>query len=179
MKVTAVEEYGLRCMMQMAAAGAGRPLTIGEIADKEGLSSPYVAKLMGLLRAGGLVDSVRGRSGGYVIARPPDRISLSEILAALGGHLFEEHYCERFPGEEDSCVHLGECSIRSLWGTLESVIEQVLGRTSLADLMKSEQCLTADLLERQRRTLPMAAEGPARPPVVVAPQEEPPGGGRR
>src|SRR5215471_6403883 len=94
MKVTAQEEYGLRCMMQVAGSGPDRPLTVHEIADREGLSSAYVAKLMNLLRDAGLVDSVRGRSGGYFIARPPEKMSISEILAALGGHIFEAHYCE-------------------------------------------------------------------------------------
>lgn len=159
MKVTAQEEYGLRCMMQVADSGPDRPLTVQEIASREGLSAAYVAKLMSLLREAALVDSVRGRSGGYYIARPPEQVSLSEILASLGGRIFESEYCERFPGEEDACVHLGDCSIRSLWGTLEGLIEQVLTRTTLADLLTSEQCASADLLAREmarrRRTLPL------------------------
>ncbi|HKY33603.1 MAG TPA: Rrf2 family transcriptional regulator [Candidatus Polarisedimenticolia bacterium] len=159
MKVTALEEYGLRCMMQAAGAGPDRPLTVHEIAAREGLSDPYVAKLMNMLRESGLVDSVRGRSGGYYATRPPERISISEILAALGGQIFESHYCERFPGEAETCVHLGDCSIRSLWGTLEGLVDQVLRRTSLADLMQSEQDTAAGLLSRQRRRLPMVPAG--------------------
>lgn len=162
MKVTAQEEYGLRCMMQVAGSGLERPLTVHEIGSREGLSGAYVAKLMNLLRDAGLVDSVRGRSGGYYIARPPEKVSVSEILAALGGHIFEDHYCERFPGDGDECVHTTECSIRSLWGTLEGLVEQVLRRTSLADLMKSEQHVQSDLrhreAEHQRRKLPMAPD---------------------
>jgi len=164
MKVTAQEEYGLRCMMQVAGASPARPLTIHEIAHREGLSPAYAAKLMNLLRDAGLVDSVRGRSGGYFISRPPESVNISQILAALGGHIFEEHYCERFPGEEHECVHLGDCSIRSLWGTLEGLVESVLRRTSLADLMKSERRVTAYLLDRQRRALPMAPEGAGHAP---------------
>ena len=155
MKVTAQEEYGLRCLVHVAGATMERPLTVHEIAVREGLSSPYAAKLMNLLREAGLVDSVRGRGGGYYLTRPAVDITVSEILAALGGQIFESHFCDRFPGEEDACVHLGDCSIRSLWGTIEGLVEQVLRRTSLADLMKSEARLGADLTMRQRRRLPM------------------------
>jgi len=158
LKVTSQEEYGLRCMMQVASSGPEKPLTVHEIASREGLSDPYVAKLMNLLREGGLVESVRGRSGGYLMTRPPDEITIREILAPLGERLFESQTCERFPGDSDECVHLGECSIRSLWGTLEGLVEQVLQRTTLADMMKSEQRFSADLLLWQRRRLPMAAD---------------------
>jgi Rrf2 family protein len=164
MKVTAQEEYGLRCMMSVAGSSPDRPLTVHEIGTREGLSGPYVAKLMNLLRDAGLVDSVRGRSGGYYIARAPDKVNISEILAALGGHIFEDHYCDRFPGEVDACVHTTECSIRSLWGTLEGLVEQVLRRTTLADLMKSELSVHANLTRReaehQRRKLPVLPAEP-------------------
>jgi len=174
MKVTAQEEYGLRCLMHLAGATLERPLTVHEISEREGLSSPYVAKLMNPLREAGLVDSVRGRAGGYYLTRPAAQISVSEILAALGGQIFESHYCERFPGEEDACVHLGDCSIRSLWGSIEGLVEQVLRRTSLADLMKSEARLGADLSERQRRRLPVVSGTPPVPaaiPTVIDDQE--------
>lgn len=163
MKVTAQEEYGLRCMMQVASVAPDKPLTVHEIAGRESLSDPYVAKLMNLLKEAGLIESVRGRSGGYFVARAPEAISISEILTALGGHIFEEHYCERFPGDGDECVHIGGCSLRSLWGTLEGLVEQVLRRTTLADLLKSEETVCADLAAREetrrRRTLPLLPSG--------------------
>jgi len=173
MKVTAQEEYGLRCMISVAGSGPDKPLTVHEIGASEGLSGAYVSKLMNLLRDAGLVDSVRGRSGGYYIARPPDKVSISEILAALGGHIFEDHYCERFPGDGDECVHTTECSIRSLWGTLEGLVEQVLRRTTLADLMKSERHVHDDLMSKeaahQRRKLPMFPVEPDGAPVGEKP----------
>ncbi len=155
MKVTSQEEYGLRCMMQIAGSGPENTLSVHEIASREGLSDAYVAKLMNLLREAGLVDSVRGRSGGYYITRPAESISLSEIMRSLGGRLFQTEYCERFPGDESECVHLGECSIRSLWGTVEVVVEQVLSRTTLSDLLKSERRVRTDLLGLQKRSLPI------------------------
>ncbi len=88
MKVTAQEEYGLRCRMQAATSEPDRPVSAAHIASHEGLSVPYVGKLLHLLREAGLVESLRGRSGGYYIARPPEQISISEILHSLRGTLF-------------------------------------------------------------------------------------------
>ena len=174
MRVTSQEEYGLRCMMQIAVCSPGRPLTIHEIADREGLSAAYVGKLMNVLRDAGLVDSVRGRSGGYLMARPAAQISLLEILAPLGGNIFEEHHCERFPGEEETCVHTGDCSIRSLWGSLQGLVNRVLSRTTLADLLHNEQEVSAGLLIRHRQPLPMAPGLPGHVPVVLAQENAPP-----
>lgn len=156
MKVTAQEEYGLRCMIQMAGTGPDRHLTVQEIAAKEGLSGAYVSKLMSQLRDAGLVESLRGRTGGYNLARPAEEITVSDILAPLGGRMFEQEHCERYPGDEDECVHMGDCAIRSLWGTLAGLIDQVLERTTLADLTKSEECISAEFIQRQKRTLPIA-----------------------
>ena len=173
MKVTSQEEYGLRCMMQLAVSSPSRPLTIHEIADREGLSPAYVGKLMNVLRDAGLVESVRGRSGGYLMARPPTQLSLLQILAPLGGNIFEEHHCEKFPGDSDTCVHTGDCSIRSLWGSLQGLVNRVLSRTTLADLLHSEQQVSADLLTHHRQPLPMAPSGSAPVPVVLAPSHSP------
>lgn len=170
MKVTSQEEYGLRCMMQLAVSSPSRPLTIHEIADREGLSPAYVGKLMNVLRDAGLVDSVRGRSGGYLMARPPAQISLLQILAPLGGNIFEEHHCEKFPGDGDTCVHTGDCSIRSLWGSLQGLVNRVLSRTTLADLLHTEQQVSADLSTHHRQPLPMAPGGSGLIALDLAPK---------
>ena len=72
MKITAQEEYGLRCLLRLARVEPDQPpLTIPEIAADEKLSVPNVAKLLSVLRQAGLIESVRGRTGGYRLARPP------------------------------------------------------------------------------------------------------------
>src|SRR5271170_2814495 len=73
MKITAQEEYGLRCLLRLAKAES-RSITLPEVAAAEGLSVPYVAKLMAVLRQAGLLESVRGRSGGYKLVRQPGQI---------------------------------------------------------------------------------------------------------
>src|SRR4051794_351979 len=89
MRISAQEEYGLRCLLRLAKAESGS-LTLPEIAAAEGLSVPHVAKLMSVLRQANMVDSVRGRSGGYRLARPAEEIGLGRLLLVLGEPLFDE-----------------------------------------------------------------------------------------
>ena len=139
MRFTAQEEYGLRCLLQIGREGKGGGLTLPEVAAAEGLSVPYVAKLVRILRQGGFVKSTRGQSGGYVLSRTPEQIVIGEVLAILGGRLFASEYCEQYPGSLASCTHTVDCSIRSLWSAVQSGVDRVLSRTTLRELLGSEE----------------------------------------
>jgi Rrf2 family protein len=151
MKITAQEEYGLRCLLRLARVGVDQPpLTIPEIAAAERLSAPNVAKLLSVLRRAGLIESVRGCSGGYRLAHPPADVRLGAVLLALGDALFDGDYCGRHagPDTEGPCVHHGGCTLRALWGTLEGWIRRTLNQITLADLLESEGRI-ADLLRER------------------------------
>lgn len=163
MKITAQEEYGLRCLLQLARHEGSEPLTGAHVAEAEGLSLPYVGKLLSLLRQAGLVESVRGRSGGFVLSRPAAEISVSDTLRALGGQLFEPEFCETHHGASEVCVHLGSCSIRSLWGVVGDLIDRVLARTSLADLaQEGAACRRLEQAGLELQAL-LAKDGTGRP----------------
>ena len=150
MKITSQEEYGLRCLLRLARAEGGQSLTIPEIAADEGLSQPYVAKLLSVLRQAGLIDSVRGRAGGYRLADAPENVSLGRVMLALGEPLFDEpSYCDRHAGTETAvCVHRGECTLRALWSTLEHWMSHTLERVTLADLLRDAGQITELLRSR-------------------------------
>jgi Rrf2 family protein len=139
MKFTAQEEYGLRCLLQIARAQNGEHgLTIPELSKAEGISTPYVAKIMRVLRQGGYVRSARGKVGGYTLARPPEQIPVGDILELLGGRLFESEFCDRYAGDLKVCKNTSDCSIRSLWRVLQFALDRVLRQTTLRDLLRSE-----------------------------------------
>lgn len=148
MKLSAQEEYGLRCLLHLVRVPHGTSMTIPEISSAEGLSVPNVAKLMRLLRMGGLVQSVRGQSGGYTLARPAEAIPVSEVLEVLGGKFFSEHFCERHSGRQNVCMHSTDCSLRVLWSAIQGVLVQVLDRMTLRDLLRSEQEMQVLLADR-------------------------------
>jgi Rrf2 family protein len=141
MKITAQEEFGLRCLLRFARGGLAQSLTIPEIAAAEGLSVPYVAKLLAILRQERLIESVRGRKGGYRLAAAPAEIGLGSVLLALGPPLYDEaDYCQRHAGTETDgrCVHQGGCTLRGLWRSLEYWLRGILDRITLADLVQEE-----------------------------------------
>ena len=151
MKLTAQEEYGLRCLLRVAGAGENESLTIPEIARAEALSIPYVAKLMRVLRQGKFVKSVRGQSGGYALARSPENIRVGEVLAVLGGRLFEPGFCDQYSGLKRLCTHSVDCSIRSLWRAVQSAVDAVLAGITLRDMLRRE----SDMKMYLRRFVPL------------------------
>jgi len=136
MKLSSQEEYGLRCLLQLARAGAA--LTIAEMSEREGISAPNVAKIMRILRRAGLVRSTRGKSGGYHLARPATEVRALDVLAALGGRLFDPGFCDRHAGVEAHCLNTRDCSIRPVLHGLQDAVDQVLGELTLASLLGSE-----------------------------------------
>jgi Rrf2 family protein len=162
MKISSQEEYGLRCLLQLARAEEGHSLTIPEVAGNEGLSAPYVAKLLGVLRQAGLIESVRGRSGGYRLARSPAEIHLGAVMMALGEPLFEDaNFCARHPGTEtDTCVHVGDCTLKALWQTLDLWMRRALDQMTLADLLQGGGRVTELLRTRLADAVLEAAPSP-------------------
>lgn len=136
MRITAVEEYGLRCLLNLARIGAKAQLSISEIAAMEGLSVPYTSKLLSILRKSGLVLAARGRGGGFSIAREPEDITVFDVLTALGGPLIDPGHCKKYTGQLGECVHLHDCSVHEVFGSLAGYVKAFLSGTSLKDLLE-------------------------------------------
>lgn len=137
MKISAQEEYGLRCLVQLAALAEGDSLTLPQIAEREGISTANAGKLMWLLNKAGFVQSTRGTKGGYFLARPAGDIRLSEIIKVLDADVLGKH-CESYTGVLDSCVHKGDCGIRPVIVGLHEIVENALSQITLAQLVGNE-----------------------------------------
>lgn len=135
MKFSSQEEYGLRCLLQVARNPEDSPLTIPEISRIEGLTQTHVAKLLAILRREGFIQSTRGHSGGYILARKPAEIPISDVLEALGGKLYDSDFCNRHAGIGSVCAHDIDCSVRSIWQLVQTAVDEVLVKTTLADLL--------------------------------------------
>ena len=170
MKLSAQEEYGLRCLLHLAKKGNGASLTIPEIGAAEGLSVPNVAKLMRIMRMGKLVQSVRGQAGGYTLSRPARDIRITEVMEVLGGRFFGPQFCGRHAGKQEVCCHHTDCSLRALWNSVQLVLQAVLGNTTLADLMLNEEEVSHLVADRTNAVLPMLAQVRTATPVVNSKQ---------
>jgi Rrf2 family protein len=139
MKLSSQEEYGLRCLLQIARQGEGGSLTIAEMSQREGISAPNVAKIMRILRRAGLVRSTRGKAGGYRLKDSPAEIPVGEVLGALGGRLFDATFCDRHSGIEERCLNNSDCSIRPVLRYVQDAVDQVLGQLTLQSLLRPER----------------------------------------
>jgi len=139
MKFSTQEEYGLRCLIRIAKTESPNGLTIPEISELEGLSTANAAKLLRVLRLGGFIESTRGQTGGYKLSKSSSEIILNDVLESLGGKLFEEEgFCNLHSGTKAICTNSIDCSIRSLWRMIQSLLDGVLGKMSLEDLLGKE-----------------------------------------
>jgi Rrf2 family protein len=136
MKFSAQEEYGLRCLIQIARAG--RPLTIPEISDLEGISSTHAAKTLMILRREGFVVASRGQSGGYSLAKGASEIAVGDVLSAIGGKLYDAEFCRKHAGALYICTHAVDCSVRSLWQIIQGAVDSVLDKVTLQDMVATE-----------------------------------------
>ncbi|MBV9507462.1 MAG: Rrf2 family transcriptional regulator [Acidobacteriia bacterium] len=139
MKLSANEEYGLRCLVRLGYEGEGGSLTIPEISHAEGVSPALAAKILRVLRKAGFVKAARGKEGGYALARPPEAIVIGEVMEVLGGRLFESSFCDTHSGQAAICTRSVDCSVRSLWRAVQVAVDQVLSKATLRDLLQNEE----------------------------------------
>jgi Rrf2 family protein len=142
MKFSSQEEYGLRCLLRIGKYfPINKALTIPEISQFEGITVHNAAKLLRILRINGFVESERGQVGGYTLSRPPEKIIVGEVLAALGGRLFQEdEFCNTHSRPESSfCTQTIDCSLKSLWRILQGSVDQVVNNLTLRDLLSDGQ----------------------------------------
>ena len=148
MKISAQEEYGLRCLLQLARIPYQQLVSVKEVASREGLSHAYAEKLLRILSKSGLVHSVRGLKGGYALNRPAASISMGEVIRALGMVQTTNHICQSFTGNERICVHFDDCGLRSVWSGLTTYIQTFLDQTTLESLLEPEYIVAERLKTR-------------------------------
>ena len=158
MKISAQEEYGLRCLLQLARAySQGDSLNLAQIARLEGISVANAGKLMWILNKAGLVQSQRGTKGGYRLSRPASEIHLNEVISVLDDQRVEGH-CKSYAGVLDSCVHTGDCGIRPVIVELHQIVENALSEITLSQLLGTEANVDA-MLHKIQGTKPRMDSG--------------------
>jgi Rrf2 family cysteine metabolism transcriptional repressor len=118
--------------MEIASAYPNGVVSVREISEQQAISAKYLEHILRPLRAGGLVRSVKGKQGGFVLARPPESITLKDVFECLDG-LLTTVDCVNCP---DSCAMQEVCPTRDTWVELKDAIETVLQRTTIRDLVE-------------------------------------------
>lgn len=132
-RISSRSHHGLVFITELAkAASHGKPMSIRTVAGKMHLSEGYLEELVRVLREGGMVRSARGRSGGYVLAKPLEQITMGTIIRLLDGPVVFAH-CQD-ASAAGPCPAEGHCASRHFFGKLKSAIDRELDGTTLADL---------------------------------------------
>jgi Rrf2 family protein len=135
LKLSTKGRYGLRAMIELAGSYENEPMLMAKIAERQGFSRKYLHALLTSLKSAGLVQSIRGSRGGYMLAKSANEIRISEVVEALEGPLSIVD-CLR---EEQVCSRTDECLARGMWKELNTVMAGVLTNTTLADLVNQNK----------------------------------------
>ena len=137
MKLSTKGRYGLRAMIDLARYSEKEPVSIGSVAARQEISERYLEQLVALLKKAGLVKSIRGASGGYVLAKKPSEISVGDILRALEGSL-EPVKCAAFDTTTgEGCMASDGCVTKYVWQKIKNWIYYVVSSISFYKLMES------------------------------------------
>ena len=139
MKITTKGRYGLRALIDLAKYSEIEPVSINSIATRQGISERYLEQLMTLLKKAGLIKSIRGAGGGYVLAREIGEISVGDVLRALEGSL-ESVECAGF-NQEDSCEAAGGCVTKYVWQRINESINRTVNEISLKQLVEESKAV--------------------------------------
>ncbi len=132
MKLSSRTRYGIRAMLELALEYGKRPLQIKSIADREDISNKYLEQLIAMLKSAGLVRSVRGPRGGYMLAKPPQEILLKDIFVTLEGPISSVDCLEH----SQFTPYCTDCATRQIWNEIQNAISKVLSSRTLKDLIK-------------------------------------------
>jgi len=137
MRVTTWAEYGLIVSLHLARRMGNGPVAARDMAEREKLPADYVEQILLRLRRAGLVESVRGAHGGYLLARAPEEITVKDVLDASEHGTFEVN-CECHRVADTRCSTDTACSIRPVWQLLQRRIDDTLAAIRLGDLLHDE-----------------------------------------
>jgi Rrf2 family protein len=146
MRFTTQAEYGLICTLHMARFGAAGPVAAREMAEKEDLPADYTEKILRRLRQAGIVNSVRGVSGGFELARDAREISVKDVVEATEGSTFEIN-CRQHPVGAERCDTSHDCSIRPVWYALRTKIDELLDQIRISDLLEGGEVGVTELID--------------------------------
>lgn len=135
MKFSTRTRYGVRAMLDLAFHYSGRPVLVKDIAKRQNISEKYLEHIMIILKKAGFVQSISGAKGGYILAREPSEIKLSELVKVLEGTLAPVACVEH----KGLCKWVDSCAVREVWVKIKEEIMKTLGSITLEELVKKER----------------------------------------
>lgn len=134
MGISTKSTYGIRAMFELALHYGRSPVSVAYISERENISIPYLEQLLGKLRRKGLVKSVRGPKGGYILAKKPKKITIGDIVHVLDGEITPIHCVVNNTFKTKSCKMIDRCVTKTVWKKLRDGVGDLLNSVTLKDL---------------------------------------------
>lgn len=146
MKLSTRGRYGVRAMLELAMQAGNGPVPLRDLASKQEISAKYLEQLLIPLKGAGLVKSVRGARGGYMLATSPEKVNLYDIVRSLEGPLAPVE-CVQDP---KFCERVGGCTVHLVWGEMGALLVDFLTSITLQEMVerqqqKDQECLPASI----------------------------------
>lgn len=158
MKLTTKGRYAVMALTALASRNAVAPVPLADIAERQDISLSYLEQIFARLRRGGLVSSVRGPGGGYMIARPADHIVVADIVRAVEEGGVEAgvraESAQQLESDRNRFGRDSACPTKALWHALDAEVEAFLDGITLADVIKGR----VGVPEGARREMTSASE---------------------
>ena len=135
MKLSTQGRYGLRAFVDIAIYSEKEPVSLAEVAKRQDISISYLEQLMTKLKKANLVEAVRGASGGYVLSRKPEDISVGDVLRALEGDLSPVECATEEESCEHSCGATGHCTTRLVWKKINDSVNDTINNIFISELV--------------------------------------------
>lgn len=143
MKLTTKGRYGLRAVLDLAVNTEDEAVSLSQIAERQGISMNYLEQLIAKLKKSGIVQGIRGAQGGYVLAMPPEEISVGDILRALEGDLYPVE-CSEINNDVTPCSNSDICVTKYVWKRISDSINDAVDGIKLSDLVAESKRVQAE-----------------------------------
>jgi Rrf2 family protein len=140
-------QYGVRAMYEIARGYGRGPITIKEISERQDVSVAYLEQILNTLRKAGIITSVKGPGGGYVLGRNPDNVSIGAILRGLEGPVAITSCLD----PKEGCMRVEGCVTHLLWKALGENIEAFLDKMTLRDLLEGNRFIEAPCKVKRKK----------------------------
>lgn len=137
MKLSTKGRYGLKAMLELSLHFGEGPLPLNNIAEKQNISEHYLEQLIATLRKDGLVNSVRGAQGGYLLSNKPKEITVGDVIRSLEGNIAPSDCV--IEGESIDCANGEFCVTRGVWKKIRDSINQVIDTVTLQDMVDEQE----------------------------------------
>ncbi|MFV0420939.1 RrF2 family transcriptional regulator [Oleidesulfovibrio sp.] len=134
MKLSARTRYAARLLLDLAQHATDAPRTASALSEQTGVSVQFIEQIIKPLKKAGLINSVRGASGGHMLSRSPEEISLADVVVVMEGGIRLTDCCI----DNELCTRTPHCKTRVAWMKISDLLERELKSITLADLMSGE-----------------------------------------